>query len=45
VTLATLGSMLRGDLRAALATLRPLKQAQRVAFLAVAGRAGVLVRP
>lgn len=36
--------MLRGDLRAALATLRPVKQAQRVAFLAAAGRAGVLAR-
>jgi SAM-dependent methyltransferase len=41
---ATLLALLRGDMRAALATLGPVRQAQRIAFLAAAGEAGVLAR-
>ncbi|RIK93890.1 MAG: SAM-dependent methyltransferase [Proteobacteria bacterium] len=40
--LATLLAMLRGDLLAALSALGPVRQAQRVAFLAGAGGANVL---
>ena len=42
--IASVVSLLRGGLLPALVALGPMRQAQRIAFLAGAGRAGVLAR-